>query len=110
LRRRLLLVGAVVLGLFAVAILALPYVVSLESTKSRILAAAESALHRQVEAGAIRLEILSGLGAGIEKAAVGTRRDGRARRFSPRIASPSRSPSGRFSRGGSRCGASSSTA
>ena len=69
-RRRLPLVGAVVLGLFAVAILALPYAVSLESTKSRILAAAESALHRKVEAGAIRLEILSGLGAGIEKAAV----------------------------------------
>jgi hypothetical protein len=68
--RRLLLVASLAAGVLAALILALPYVVSLDSTRARIVGAAESALHRKVEAGAIRLQILSGLGAGIEKVAV----------------------------------------
>jgi len=68
--RRLLLV---LLGIVAAVVLllaVLPYVVSLGSTRARILAAAESALHRNVEAGAIRLQILTGLGVGLEDVTV----------------------------------------
>ncbi|MGE5275583.1 MAG: AsmA-like C-terminal region-containing protein [Acidobacteriota bacterium] len=68
--RRLLLVAAVFVGVLAALLLALPYVVSLDAMRARILAAAETALHRKVEAGAIRLEIFSGLGARIESFAV----------------------------------------
>ncbi len=68
--RRLLLVGAISVGFLAALLLALPYVVSLDAMRARILGAAETALHRKVEAGAIRLEIFSGLGARIERFAV----------------------------------------
>lgn len=68
--RRLVLVAALAAGALAALVLALPYVVSLDAMRARILGAAESALHRKVEAGAIRLEIFSGLGAGMEKFAV----------------------------------------
>ena len=68
--RRLLLVAGVSAGVLAGLLLALPYVVSLDAMRARILAAAETALHRKVEAGAIRLEIFSGLGARIERFAV----------------------------------------
>src|SRR5262245_28414059 len=68
--RRLVLALAIGAGLLLALLFALPYVVSLDSARARILGAAESALHRKVEAGAIRLEIFSGLGAGLEKVAV----------------------------------------
>jgi hypothetical protein len=68
--RRLLLAAAVSIGILAALLLALPYVVSLDAMRARILGAAETALHRKVEAGAIRLEIFSGLGARIESFAV----------------------------------------
>lgn len=68
--RRLAILAALAVGVPVVLLLLLPYIVSLDSTRARILAAAESALHRKVEAGAIRLEILSGPGAGIERFAV----------------------------------------
>jgi AsmA protein len=68
--RRLALVLAVVVGLLFVLVAALPYLVSLDAVRTRVVAAAESALHRKVEAGAIRLQIFSGLGAGVEKVIV----------------------------------------
>ena len=68
--RRLTIIAALAVGFLVAAALALPYVVSLDSTRARILGAAESALHRKVEAGTIRLQILSGLGAGMQKLAV----------------------------------------
>jgi hypothetical protein len=68
--RRLAALAALAIGLPIALVFLLPYVVSLDATRARILAAAESALHRKVEAGAIRLQILSGLGAGMEKFAV----------------------------------------
>ena len=63
-------IAAIVVALLVALILALPYVVSLESVRARVVRAAESALHRKVEAGAIRLQILSGLGAGVERVVV----------------------------------------
>ena len=68
--RRLVFIASLGAGVLAALVLALPYVVSLDSTRARILGAAESALHRKVDARAIRLEILTGLGAGLEKVAV----------------------------------------
>lgn len=68
--RRLVLVLAAVLALIVIVLAALPYVVSLGATRARILAAAESALHRKVEAGAIRLQILTGLGVGLDDVTV----------------------------------------
>lgn len=65
--RRLGIIAALAAGLLVVLLLLLPYVVSLDSTRVRVLGAAEAALHRKVEAGTIRLQILSGLGAGIER-------------------------------------------
>ena len=60
-------VGFAALALLLVAsVIALPYVLALESVRLRVLAAVESSLHRKVEAGAIRLEVLSGLGMRIE--------------------------------------------
>jgi hypothetical protein len=64
--RKLLLVllGLVGCGLLVVALL--PYVVSLDSVRDQIVGRIEAALHRKVEVGAMRLQILSGLGAGLE--------------------------------------------
>ncbi|HEY7574470.1 MAG TPA: AsmA family protein, partial [Thermoanaerobaculia bacterium] len=69
-RRRILRVVAAIVGLLIILLAALPYVVSLESARSRALAGAEAALHRKVEAGAIRLRILSGLGVLVDKVVV----------------------------------------
>ncbi|HEU5250402.1 MAG TPA: hypothetical protein VFW15_10500, partial [Thermoanaerobaculia bacterium] len=68
--RRLATIAVLVVGFLIAIVLLLPYVVSLDSTRARILGAAETALHRKVEAGAIRLQILSGLGAGTERLVV----------------------------------------
>jgi uncharacterized protein involved in outer membrane biogenesis len=69
-RRRL---GRMLLGLFAafagliILVLAfLPYLVSLESIKGELVSQVEAALHRQVDIGAVRLQILTGLGASLE--------------------------------------------
>ncbi len=61
---------AVVAGILILAVLALPYLVSLDAFRSRIEAAAEKALHRKVDIGTMRLQIFSGLGAGAEKVVV----------------------------------------
>ncbi len=66
-RKRLLIAFGALAGLLIALVLALPSILSLDAMRARILGAVESALHRKVEAGAIRLEIFSGLGAGIEK-------------------------------------------
>src|SRR5512146_1225019 len=68
--RRLATIAALVVGVLIALVLLLPYIVSLDSTRARILGAAQAALHRKVEAGPIRLQILSGLGAGTAKLAV----------------------------------------
>ena len=68
--RRLLVVFAIVVAVLAALLAALPYVLSLDAARARMLAAAESALHRKVEAGAIRLQIFTGLGVGLEDVAV----------------------------------------
>ena len=69
-RRRGLRILAVATGVLILAVLTLPFLVSLDSTRARIVAAAESALHRKVEVGAMRLQIFSGLGAGAERVVV----------------------------------------
>ena len=66
-RRRILLALGVLAGVLIALVLALPSLLSFDALRTRVLSAAEAALHRKVEAGAIRLEIFSGLGAGIEK-------------------------------------------
>jgi AsmA-like C-terminal region/AsmA family/Domain of Unknown Function (DUF748) len=58
------LLGLVVFVLLVVALL--PYVVSLDSVRDQIVGRIEAALQRKVEVGAVRLQILSGLGAGLE--------------------------------------------
>ncbi len=68
--RRLSILAAVLVGILILAILALPYLVSLDAMRTRIIAGAEGAVHRKVEIGAMRLQILSGLGAGVEKVVV----------------------------------------
>jgi AsmA-like protein/uncharacterized protein DUF748 len=68
--RRVFLALAVLLGLLVAVIAALPHLVSFDLVRARLLAAAESALHRKVETGAIRLQIFSGLGAGTENVVV----------------------------------------
>ena len=62
--------AAILAGLLLLVVLALPYLVSLDAMRARVAATAESVLHRKVEIGKMRLEILSGLGAGVEKVAV----------------------------------------
>jgi hypothetical protein len=47
-------------------LLMLPYLVSLEPVKAPIVARIEAALQRQVDVGTVRLQILSGLGLGLE--------------------------------------------
>jgi AsmA protein len=59
----------VVLGLVSFAgllLVILPYLVSLERVKGPIIARLEAALQRQVDVGTVRLQILSGLGLGLE--------------------------------------------
>ncbi len=68
--RRLLRIAAILLGVLILAALALPYVVSLDAVKARAIAAAEASLHRKVEIGKMRIQILTGLGAGVENVAV----------------------------------------
>jgi hypothetical protein len=68
--RRLAIAAGILVALLVLAALALPYVVSLDAMRARAAAAAESVLHRKVEIGKMRLEIFSGLGAGLEKVAV----------------------------------------
>src|SRR5262245_2855091 len=68
--RRLLRIAAILVGALILLVLALPYVVSLDATRARVIAAAEAALHRKVEIGAMRLQILGGPGARVENLAV----------------------------------------
>ncbi len=63
--RRALRILALVLAVLVLLVAALPFVVSFEAVRGRVLAAAETALHRKVEAGRIRLRILP-LGAGVD--------------------------------------------
>lgn len=64
--RRLLVVAAAVAALVLLALIALPYVVSLDAMRARVAARAEKALHRKVDIARVRLQIFSGLGAGVE--------------------------------------------
>jgi len=64
-RRRILIIAGSLLSLLILLVLALPYVVSLDAMRAKAIAAAEARLHRKVEIGTMRLQILSGLGAGI---------------------------------------------
>lgn len=68
--RRILRIVAIAVGILILLVAALPYFVSLDRARSRVLSAAEAALHRKVEAGTLRLQILSGLGARAEKVVV----------------------------------------
>ncbi|HEY2797531.1 MAG TPA: AsmA family protein [Thermoanaerobaculia bacterium] len=67
--RILAIVAAVFAALLILLIVALPFVVSFEAVRGRVLAAAESALHRKVAAGRIRLRIFP-LGAGVDNVTV----------------------------------------
>ena len=69
-RRAVVRIAEVASGLGLAAAVALPRLVPLERIRAHALTAAEEALHRPVEAGDVRLEILSGLGAGVENLAV----------------------------------------
>ena len=73
-RRAAIAIGSFV-ALILVVLLVLPYAVSLDAVRGRVVAAAESSLHRKVEIGAMRLQILSGLGAGVDRLVVHDRRD-----------------------------------
>ena len=64
--RKLLLVLLGLVGCALLVVALLPYVVSLESVKGQIVGRIEAALHRKVDVGAVRLQLLSGLGAGLE--------------------------------------------
>ncbi len=68
--RRLLRIAAVLAGVLLIALLALPYLISLDAMRARIEQKAEDALHRKVDIGRVRLQILTGLGAGVEKLVV----------------------------------------
>jgi hypothetical protein len=64
---RKLLLGLLGLVGFALLMLVmLPYIASLDSIKGQIIARIEAALQRQVDVGAVRLQLLSGLGASLE--------------------------------------------
>ncbi|HEY2797530.1 MAG TPA: AsmA family protein [Thermoanaerobaculia bacterium] len=64
--RRILLALAILVGLLLAVIAALPRLLSFDSVRARLVAAAELALHRKVEARSIRLQIFPALGAGAE--------------------------------------------
>jgi hypothetical protein len=53
-------------GLIILVLAFLPYLVSLESIKGQLVSHVEVALHRHVDIGAVRLQILTGLGADLE--------------------------------------------
>ncbi len=72
--RRLLWILGVFVGVVLLALLALPYLVSLDAMRARIVEKAEAALHRKVDVGRVRLQILTGLGAGVEKLVVHNQR------------------------------------
>jgi AsmA family/AsmA-like C-terminal region len=64
---RKLLVGLLgLIGFSVLMLVMLPYIVSLDSIKGQIVAHIEAALQRKVDVGAVRLQLLSGLGAGLE--------------------------------------------
>jgi hypothetical protein len=64
---RKLLIGLLgLIGFAALLLVMLPYIVSLDSIKGQIVAHLEAALQRKVDVGAVRLQLLSGLGAGLE--------------------------------------------
>ncbi len=67
LARRLSILAAILAGLLILSILTLPYLVSLDAMRARVISAAEGALHRKVEIGTMRLQIFSGLGAGVDR-------------------------------------------
>ena len=64
--RKLLLVLLGLVGCVLLIMALLPYVVSLDRVKDQIVGRIEAALHRKVDVGAVRLQLLSGLGAGLE--------------------------------------------
>src|SRR4029453_5249014 len=64
--RKLLLVLLGVVGCALLVVALLPYIVSLESVRGQIVSHLEAALHRKVDIGAVRLQLWSGLGAGLE--------------------------------------------
>src|SRR5919108_1626696 len=64
--RKLLLVLLGVVGCVLLVVLMLPHVVSLDSVRDQLVGQIEAALHRKVDVGAVRLHLLSGLGAGLE--------------------------------------------
>jgi AsmA protein len=64
--RKLLLGLLGLVGCVLLMLVMLPYVVSLDSIKGQIVAQIEAALQRKVDVGAVRLQLLSGLGAGLE--------------------------------------------
>jgi AsmA protein len=64
--RKVLFVLLGLVGFFAAMLVALPYIVSLDRVKGQIIAQVEAVLQRKVDAGVVRLQILSGLGAGLE--------------------------------------------
>ena len=68
--RTLLLLVLGFIGLIVVVLAILPYVLSLESIKAQVVTQAETALNRKVELGQVRLQIFTGLGAGLEQLTV----------------------------------------
>ena len=68
--RKLLLVLLGLLGCVLLIVALLPYIVSLDRVKDQIVSRIEVALQRKVDVGAVRLQILSGLGAGLEDVTV----------------------------------------
>ena len=64
--RTLLLLVLGFIGLIVVVLAILPYVLSLDSIKAQVLTQAEASLNRNVELGQVRLQIFTGLGAGLE--------------------------------------------
>ena len=64
--RRVLLPLAILVGLLIAVIAALPRLLSFDSVRARLVAAAESALHRKVEARSIHMQVFPVLGAGAE--------------------------------------------
>ena len=64
--RKLLLGLLGLVGCVLLMLVMLPYVVSLDSIKGQIVAQIEAALQRKVDVGAVRLQLLSGLGVSLE--------------------------------------------
>jgi AsmA-like protein len=64
--RKLLLGLLGLVGLALLILVTLPYIVSLDSIKGQLVAHLEAALQRQVDVGAVHLQLLSGLGADVE--------------------------------------------